>query len=329
MLIQYVKLKTIKTRPTTLWRNAEIKKLKRNCRSAERRWRKTKLTVHYEILRGHLKTYNKTVKQARIAHFQKIINEHRNNQKFLFSTIDLLTNTNFNRSSKTASDALCKDFADHFRGKINDNRSSLLPKRILNVDTPGSLILPKETLESFALVDARTLGRVFSQVKPTTCQLDLIPTPFFKTLCGFFEDQLLYMVNCSLQTGVFAASFKTVVVMPLLKKSDLDPNILQTLIDFKVILLVFKCLTVLGLLTYLTCFYPISPRGPWGPPAPAFCPPQLAAFSLYGPQLWNSLPENLRVAETVEVFKKRLKTHLFNQAFNWFFRFFLIPFMLC
>ena len=35
-------------------------------------------------------------------------------------------------------------------------------------------------------------------------------------------------------------------------------------------------------------------------------------------RLWNSLPENLRAAETVDVFKKRLKTHLFNQAFIWF-----------
>ncbi len=32
------------------------------------------------------------------------------------------------------------------------------------------------------------------------------------------------MVNCSLQTGVFPASFKTAVVKPLLKKSNLDPN---------------------------------------------------------------------------------------------------------
>ena len=64
-------IKTINTRPKPPWRNTEIKKLKRNCRSVERRWRKTKLTVHYEILRGHLKTYNNAVKQARISHFQK------------------------------------------------------------------------------------------------------------------------------------------------------------------------------------------------------------------------------------------------------------------
>lgn len=89
------------------------------------------------------------------------------------------------------------------------------------------MILPEETLESFVLVDARILGRVFSQVKPTTCLLDPIPTPFFKTFYELFEEQLLYMVNCSLQMGVFPTSFKTAVVKPLLKKSNLDPNVLN------------------------------------------------------------------------------------------------------
>ena len=34
-------------------------------------------------------------------------------------------------------------------------------------------------------------------------------------------------MNCSLQTGVFPTSFKTAVVKPLLKKSNLDHNILN------------------------------------------------------------------------------------------------------
>ncbi|XP_061587576.1 uncharacterized protein LOC133452342 [Cololabis saira] len=42
--------KRISRKPTPPWRTEEIKKLKRNCRSAERRWRKSKLTIHYEIV---------------------------------------------------------------------------------------------------------------------------------------------------------------------------------------------------------------------------------------------------------------------------------------
>ena len=34
-------------------------------------------------------------------------------------------------------------------------------------------------------------------------------------------------MNCSLQTGVFPTAFKTAVVKPLLKKSNLDPNVLN------------------------------------------------------------------------------------------------------
>ncbi|KAL7401198.1 hypothetical protein ABVT39_024753 [Epinephelus coioides] len=155
--------KTIKTKPTPPWRNDNIKRLKRKCRSAERWWRKTKLTVHFEILCKQLKTCNKTVKQARISHFSKLISDHKNNPKFLFSTFDLLTSTNFNKPSNISTDALCEDFADHFRSKIDDIRSSLLSQQNVIFNTPGSLLLPEETLENFVLVDARTLGRVFSQ----------------------------------------------------------------------------------------------------------------------------------------------------------------------
>ena len=39
------------------------------------------------------------------------------------------------------------------------------------------------------------------------------------------------------------------------------------------------------------------------------------AFSICGPKLWNSLPDEVRLSETVGVFKTRLKTHLFRKAF--------------
>ena len=41
-----------------------------------------------------------------------------------------------------------------------------------------------------------------------------------------------------------------------------------------------------------------------------------ASFYHYGPRLWNSLPEDLRKIETVDIFKSKLKTYLFSLAFN-------------
>ena len=40
------------------------------------------------------------------------------------------------------------------------------------------------------------------------------------------------------------------------------------------------------------------------------------AFRVSGPSLWNSLPRKIRAAETLEIFKKDLKTYLFQQAFE-------------
>ena len=36
-----------------------------------------------------------------------------------------------------------------------------------------------------------------------------------------------------------------------------------------------------------------------------------------GPQLWNELPQYIRDAKTLGLFKTHLKTHLFQQCFDW------------
>jgi hypothetical protein len=40
------------------------------------------------------------------------------------------------------------------------------------------------------------------------------------------------------------------------------------------------------------------------------------AFSFAGPHAWNSLPSEIRSAENIDCFKRKLKTHLFSLAFN-------------
>ena len=39
------------------------------------------------------------------------------------------------------------------------------------------------------------------------------------------------------------------------------------------------------------------------------------ALSVAGPKLWNALPRELRFCESLDSFKSKLKTHLFNEAF--------------
>ena len=39
------------------------------------------------------------------------------------------------------------------------------------------------------------------------------------------------------------------------------------------------------------------------------------AFSVAAPLLWNSLPQHVRDAESLDIFKRQLKTVLFKRAF--------------
>ena len=43
---------------------------------------------------------------------------------------------------------------------------------------------------------------------------------------------------------------------------------------------------------------------------------QIRAFSVAAPKLWNELPLDLRSLDTINLFKKHLKTDLFKKAYN-------------
>uniref|UniRef100_A0A8C4T7W4 Reverse transcriptase domain-containing protein n=1 Tax=Erpetoichthys calabaricus TaxID=27687 RepID=A0A8C4T7W4_ERPCA len=74
------------------WKTQKVSDLKRTCRRAERKWRKTKLTIHYEILKVKITEYNNTVRLERRCYFSKILNNNASNPRVLFSTIDRLLN---------------------------------------------------------------------------------------------------------------------------------------------------------------------------------------------------------------------------------------------
>ena len=40
------------------------------------------------------------------------------------------------------------------------------------------------------------------------------------------------------------------------------------------------------------------------------------SFAVAGPTVWNALPNNVKNAESLDTFKKRLKTHLFKLAYD-------------
>ena len=111
-------------------------------------------------------------------------------------------------------------------------------------------------------------------------------------------------------------------ITPILKSLHWLPVCFR--IDFKILLLVFKALNGLSpsylsdlLLTYKPSrTLRSSDRGLLLIPKVRTKTHGEAAFCHYGPRLWNSLPEDLRAAANVDIFKSKVKTHLFSLAFD-------------
>ena len=213
-----IKTKVLSGRKKSPWRNATlVKAQKRVCRQAERRWRKNKLQVYYNIYKESLRNYNQKLKNARQSYFSEIINRNSNNARTLFSVVDRLTNPTASIPPELLSEKACNDFAAFFTNKILQIRQAMCSS------STGMITLmpshPLVNLGHFSLLDYTTLTETVSKLKPTTCCLDILPSNFFKTVFNCIAPDVLQIINTSLQAGQFPQALKTAVIKPLLKKS--------------------------------------------------------------------------------------------------------------
>lgn len=214
----------------TPWINEHTRSLKRDCRRAERVWRKSKLTVHIEILKKKTAAYEKARRLARREYFAKIINDNKTNARVLFSTIEHVLNPpQLYKQSLPASKAKCNEFASFFDNKISNIRADIMSAaasiNTLSVNTRCRNVDPSRgSLKFFCAVNEEELRKIISQMTSSSCSLDVIPTPFLKEVLDSVISDILKIVNCSLHSGVFPDSLKRAVVRPLLKKPNLDSS---------------------------------------------------------------------------------------------------------
>ena len=92
-----------------------------------------------------------------------------------FSELLSIIHTNYDKI------IILSDFNLHVDNQCTANEQ-LTSQNCMNFYTPEPLFLHEEILEKFVLVDAETLGKFISQLKPATYFLDPIPTSFFKNI---------------------------------------------------------------------------------------------------------------------------------------------------
>ncbi len=173
-----------------------------------------------------MSSYRQALKTARTDYIRKLIDNHQNNPRFLFSTVARLTNKQMSPDLNIPSQFNSNDFMNFFTDKIDNIRNTITNVDSTASSTSASFIAPKEKLHCFTTIGQDELNKLITASKPTTCLLDPVPTKLLKELLPVAEEPLLNIINSSLSLGHVPKPFKLAVIKPLIKKPKLDPTLL-------------------------------------------------------------------------------------------------------
>ena len=82
-------------------------------------------------------------------------------------------------------------------------------------------------LESFTMITSEELIKIVSVMNKTTCSSDPFPSKLLMSHLPTIIDTITHMINLCKSTSVFPSSCKSAIVLPLIKKPGLDPQVLK------------------------------------------------------------------------------------------------------
>lgn len=217
-------VRTISTRPFAPWYTLDVKQAKAQCRKAERKWLKTRLTVHKDIFKHRKILWRSAIKQARKNFYAKEFKNCKTSKQLFNISNELLGKTKEKSLPSQHSDEELPDvFAKYFHDKIAKFRYELDKFNIAcNFD-----VFEGVSIESFKEISEETVKEIIMKSPSKYCDLDPIPTFLVTSCIDDLLPSITKIINISLQSGSVPASFKTALVTPLLKKPSLDANVLK------------------------------------------------------------------------------------------------------
>ncbi len=157
------------------WMNSRLLRLLRQaCRKAERKWKKDKLYILFQLFKDSLSAYQSAAKSAKTTYFFWINKKKHSTPKVLFSVINSAVNPSVN-TVPVASDA-CESFLRLFIDKISNLRPKVCS---LHIEPPPF---------------SRHLKDIIAYIKPSFCPYDIIHPTFFFINCWH---------TCQARFGVF------------------------------------------------------------------------------------------------------------------------------
>ena len=209
------------------WMDAEYKSSRTVRRRLERNWKKSGLTAEKKLYVAQRVHCSKMSLDKRTSYFHDLIESKRGDQRALFGIVNNVLDKNKSRGVLPEcenSKDLANRFNEFYLNKVKQLRSKI-PVSKHNLIQPGG-IYSGPTLDCFRPTTVPELREILKTSGIKTSFNDILPANLLKLVIENLLPHLCDLVNKSLSTGS-VEGMKESIVVPLLKKSGLDSEILK------------------------------------------------------------------------------------------------------
>ena len=207
------------------WYTEELLLHRKNVRRLEMKWRNTQLEIDRQIFISMRSDYFRRCDHVKSSYHRRRIQEA--DSRKLFNIVGELSNANASNSKALPNNIpltdLPSEFLTYFESKVAMLRNGLVVQQDDSHDT-----LPPHVFTDFNPVIADQVKTIVKQSSAKSCDLDVLPSEIIKKSVNTLTPFLVDFFNCSLRTIIVPSHFKSAIIRPLLKKPDLDKNMLKS-----------------------------------------------------------------------------------------------------
>ena len=122
---------------------------------------------------------------------------------------------------------IADDFLEHFTRKVFDIRSQPASRRVLKVNAGCLQCKASCSVSAFSGITIDGVISLVTKCPTKTSVLDPLPTSLVKANIDILAPILATIISMSLESGTVPATFKHAVITPLLKKPNVDPDLMN------------------------------------------------------------------------------------------------------
>ena len=166
---------------------------------------------------------------SKSTYYNQQIMDNSNNPKVVFNIVNELThNTSQNvLPPHQSADILANDFADFFVEKVEKIHANLASGQHPSDDSFLPLVDIIQIISEFNPATEEEIRKIIMESPTKSSQLDPIPTWLLKSCVDELLPIITTVVNLSLTNGDMPKNLKEAIILPLLKKLLLDPEVFK------------------------------------------------------------------------------------------------------